>query len=501
MSSEEVETRMFDCINELILNDNDLIYLKNCLDSGRISNCSYVSTDGNQICESGGENERHLTVSSCWIRFINITNRFFQDFDKLVRCEYTNPSYASESYCSYLNGLVIEQPLINKFINVNYDISVVGYHLNILDIIKRFPVKNNYPRHTEEINSNIIHLNTLIYKIMTVGDKNYVAAIIDKHGVMYISKNLLIKLYETYSNKNEIIEFQRTVKNILMIFSEINTTVMKTSIDVLKHDLEYPIYNNIIRNIKLKGISTYVDQRVVNIFKTIDKSEIVLQKIKSKISSEIDNYLKNTCWGKNYYYSYKRIINDLLANQEDVKKIAAKKAFVDGLRIGNKFEMYGWSITDDAVGDGSSSSVYWEKVVNIAPDRWVHDGKYYRVKDKFKNDIPFHIEKIYLSSNGQLYARGNHPNVSGGRVCMGDLAGKIEVSDIENLGKNLKDLESLLYLINYDSSYNQNNRDWYKSHSQLIENGGLEVSGDFEPEGDNVCSEIVYIEDEDIEEV
>lgn len=494
---KEMEEYMFDCINDLVMNDNDLIHLKNAISGGRISNSEYVYVE-NEIAEDSDE-DRMASISSSWIRFINMNSRFFDDCSKLIHRE----SYSS-TYYNRLNGIAMHNSsIIDKFINVNIDIPVFGYHLNVLDIIKKLSYKNNYPDISyTSLDDKMKSLNNSIYKILCIGDKNYIAAIITKDGIMYISKNLMLKLFENGKNLNDTSEFIKTVKNILLVFSEISTSIIANNISVLRNDVSGPIFDRIVKNCLNNPDIDYINQDVINIFSNTGKVDVLIDRIRREINQTLDLYLHKTCWGKDFSYSYKRIISDILNCQKDIKKSAAKKAFIDGLKIGSKFEMYGWKISDDPICRRDDSSVvFWEKTVNIRPNKYCFDKHMYALDKKYEEITPFCITKLFLSSSGVMYATGEHPNVFGGKVCMGDIAGKIEVSDVESLPNNLKLVESLLYLINYDSAYSQNGYEWYKEHSHLLNCGGLEITEDFEPEGDNVCSEITYIDDNDIEEL
>lgn len=491
----KLEEDMLDCVNDLIIKDDDLINLKNCIEEGKINNNYYMVME-NVICDDNNQ-DRLTFISSSWIRFVNMNSRFISEFDKLYENELDK--ITKDVRLSKINGLNIKnQSILSKGINIDSDLKLSGYHLNIMDILKLVPVKNNYPLSSNQYDSILNKLTNSIYKIMFVGDKNYIIAIVDGNGIMYVNKNICVKIFLLGDKK----QFQRIIKNIMLLFSQINSTVISRNMSVLKSDITKPLVQDLVSNY-LKNIDIeYVNQKVFDLFKDENnKIDLLINQIEDYISHKIDLYLENTCWGKDFKYSYKNIISDILRRQRDIKRNAATKAFQNGLRIGSKFEMYGWSITTtDAICSSESVSVFWKKTVNIRPDKFCCNGKICKVNDDMIDDIPFCIHTLYLSSTGHLYAYGEHPNVdSSCKVCMGDLSGKIEVSDIDNIGENLRKLENLLYLINYDSSYTCKYIDWYRSNSHLIDTTAemmLEHSREFEPEGSSVCSEITYMDEE-----
>lgn len=491
----KLEEDMLDCVNDLIIKDDDLIYLKNCIEEGKINNNYYMTVE-NAICDESNQ-DRLTFISSSWIRFVNMNSKFISEFKKLYDNELDKRT--KDVRLSRINGLNIkDQSILSKAVNVDSDLKLSGYHLNVMDIMKLVPTKNSYPMAYTQYDSILNNLTNSIYKIMFVGDKNYIIAIIDGNGIMYINKNICTKIYEIGDKK----QFQRIIKNVMFLFSQVNSSVISRNINVLKSDITKPLFQDLVSNY-LKGIDIeYVNQKIFDLFKDENnRVDALINQIENYISSKIDSYLENTCWGIDFKYSYRDIITDILRRQNDVKRSAATKAFQNGLRIGSKFEMYGWSITTtDAICSTESVSVFWKKQVDIKPDKFCYNGKIYKVNNDAISDIPFCIHTLYLSSTGQLYAYGEHPNVdSSCRVCMGDLAGKIEVSDIDNIGENLRKLENLLYLINYDSSYTNRKKEWYQSNSHLIDTTAsamLEHSREFEPEGSSVCSEVTYMDEE-----
>ena len=72
---------------------------------------------------------------------------------------------------------------------------------------------------------------------------------------------------------------------------------------------------------------------------------------------------------------------------------------------------------------------------------------------------------MFVNAKGTMRCQGFHPNTNNGNVCMGDISGKIVMSDIKKLQQNLTRCESLLYTINYDSPYDSSRRDELMAHS------------------------------------
>ena len=91
---------------------------------------------------------------------------------------------------------------------------------------------------------------------------------------------------------------------------------------------------------------------------------------------------------------------------------------------------------------------------------------------------------------------GKHPNVAGNRVCMGDL--RISFSEeLSQLQENLNRVETLLDMINYDSSYDSSKRDELLAHSVLDE----VYKSKTKKAPSSGIREVSFNEDDDVEEI
>jgi hypothetical protein len=145
-----------------------------------------------------------------------------------------------------------------------------------------------------------------------------------------------------------------------------------------------------------------------------------------------------------------------MANHKKVEKTIFNDGFVKGMRIGMKLEMIGWVPTNINFPDHQSNTdIWWVTECNIVPNSFIWKEERYEIpEDKRK----FKISKLYVNQNGQLRCEGNHPNVSGSKVCMGDLQIDFTktVSEIQDA---LDRARSLLDIVNYDSAYTNVNRE------------------------------------------
>jgi len=184
--------------------------------------------------------------------------------------------------------------------------------------------------------------------------------------------------------------------------------------------------------------------------------DIFMTEVKKYIKDKLTSNLKGTIFGIKDSYSYGRILNDILTTRRNKEKEIFKQGFSKGMQIGLKFEMIGWRPSSPNFADEyEKHSMWWEKEVDITPDMFIHSGKRYLIPEKNRK---FHIKKLYVNQNGKMKCDGNHPNVSGSSVCMGDLSIKFN-EDISDIQEVLYKVETLLDLINYDSAYHYEDMD------------------------------------------
>lgn len=153
---------------------------------------------------------------------------------------------------------------------------------------------------------------------------------------------------------------------------------------------------------------------------------------------------------------YKPLVEELAKYARNELVNVKKEAMAQGMAVSAKLNLLGWDISD--YGKAGSKFVWWEKKIEIIPKIFVLDEMHYILPDKCKSNT-YKITMLYLNSECKLYCKGSHPNVSGGKVCMGNLK-PIDLidADFETIKEFLIQATSLLQLMNYDSPHDMSKR-------------------------------------------
>lgn len=319
--------------------------------------------------------------------------------DNSLKGYFKNVCYEAKSRSSIINFVDVES-FLNRLTTVTYDVCQCY-----------FAGKNN----------NLIAVlstdGTLVFRWVAI--KN----IIKNSGADIASKCILNTLKDFH-------KIEQIYENCNMEFTE----------DDVRQKIEELTRNELIKRqiIKMYPFDGH----------SLSRQEIDEQ-IKSAVEKVIKERIQNTVFDSlNGGYVYVSIIKKIVLAQKEKEAIVKTKSFNDGLKFGLKLEMLGWTLCEEEFA--SEKGIYWVKDVKMVPSTFMYHERRYEMPEVWKKI--YHIDKLYLNSEGRMKATGNHPNVSGQRVCMGDL--QIDMShDDDKLRDSLSRASSLLDMINFDSSY------------------------------------------------
>lgn len=439
------------------------------------------------------------SIGTSWVRVCRLNKVFIRKYFRWKNeTEYNrrsnrNPPFIHLFNTNYENNTNSSSDTQNAYVylgsNINKELQLDGYHYNACDIYNSFIVDDSANMGYNSTKEESKGISYRIFKLLFIGEKNFLVGMIDKTGIMYLDHTLLQKIQ---TKSDEL--FKDTVSRIFDIYSNVNSMFFDLNITGIQNDIMERISRLLLSSINndLKNC-TIIEPEALNIFSEFNIVDNYIRRVEDRIVQETSSYLKDSYWGCNNQFSFKRIIENLLSREGEKRREEVEKAFAQGLLYGNKFELSGWSVSEFKFDD---AAVVWEKEVNIVPCRAVYSHKLYNINNNDEEwHNPYKITKLYVTSNGKMYCDGKHPNVSGQNVCMGDIAGKITLSDPKKLGENLNKCEALLTLINYDSAYTSERREEILKHSTLdISNEGVL---DTEYVGDGEILTDVTFEDED----
>lgn len=391
-------------------------------------------------------------------------------------------SFSSRNYHSHMDKF--REDALYAGVNIYKDLKINGYSFNICDFIGNF-IADNYNR-----NDCLASFTKRLYKVIYVGEKNFFVGFIDCDAVMYLDEVILKKIKDYNEN----------------IFHEVLTRIM--SVYANANSIFFDLHTVDISNIIKAKLSQYLTSSItkcgdecniispdhIDIFDDYSAVTGLIEKLKEEMDTVVSNMIKNTTWGVNNQYSYKKLLDENFRNEDISNDRKIEESFIKGMLFGNKVETCGWKVSDQTF----DNSITWEKEVNIVPVRFYYNCKCYRINNndpKWKN--PFKITKLYVTAKGTMRCEGYHPNTNHGNVCMGDISGKIVMSNVKKIQENLNRCESLLYTINYDSPYDSSRREELISHS--IEEGSDEFNQDdnFVSSG-QIIQEVNFENEEDV---
>jgi hypothetical protein len=415
-------------------------------------------------------------------------------------------------------------------VNLDCNYKITGSSLTALDFLD----KN--PRMTENERNLYKSLSLDLCRLIFVGDKCYLLAIIDRNHNIYVSTKQLINIYKKDKSENKE-TFYLIVLKLFKLIERCCIYFLKCGMAQYYKEI---IVSSVINQIPPNKLTT--DEKIS--LHTLDELNFSDdkekdQEIKKKLDKSLDSVLLKII-NSNFYISNINIgdvITSIKQNMTLANKHLVEKAYKNGLTMHNIFTNMGWSYVDPNVRRNYKNNyvnirenhIYISKDVNIVPkiayimidgigryrilkDFVLNDNKYYgesKILHGGPSDpwhYPYKIHTLFLDiTDGILYCDGTHPNVSNGNVCMGDLRGKVTFSNCseEEIRKLLQDCEDLLKCINYTSAYNSSYDFLFRLSSNSKNYMGAEVDEDEEEEqSEDKTKELDFVSNNtDVEEI
>ena len=477
-TENQKEMSLVEIIYDIVSNKNDIAYLKNSV------SCGSFQTKNGYISQENSTGIKFLDNSS-WIRLVRLNKTFIARYISW-HYEWRRNNYnenPNQDFLTMFNNKYRENGRGFFYIgaNIDFDLKIEGYHYNANNIYDSYYVETN------KIDTNLNKLNVYIYKFLFIGEKNFLIGFIDKYGILYLDQVILEKLRRAVSYD----KFKEIVIRLISVFANANSLFFRSNIMGVDGELTERIGKFLVARLNnLSQECTIIEPQHIDLFNDCDEVSVLLSKIKELISTQIKRYIEDTRWGINNQYSYKQLLDSYLAKKYETQQKDIDAAFSSGLLYGNKFELSGWIVSDQKF-DGC---IAWEKEVHIIPMKVNYKGKIRNIDPNWKGN-PYHIDKIFITTDGKMYCEGYHPNTNNGNVCMGDISGKISLTDVRKLGENLNRCEALLNLINFDSAYDSSNLEEVLAHSTIDVSSNFEI--DKEYIGDNETLTDVSFEDEE----
>lgn len=484
-------------ISSIIKSRSNIAYLHTSISAGKILKTQgYVRTSSNNLIPF---------YKTDWIRLTKINDETFDRWIEWAIKHDDNNQYSSHltmfnpSFINHDSRSIKASRCDNAFdmgINIDREFKMSGSHISISSIFPSY-IADCCEDYGTQSCDDFRKISTTIYKLIYIGEKNYLIGYISKNAILYLDTNILSKLY-TYNGNTD--KFKEIVERIISVFANANSNFFSLNTKSIDETIVEKVLDKIVSTaIKDKSDYCVISPQDFDLFKIKTIRDVVHTNLIGEVRDQVKLLLHDSRWGINNQYSYKKLVDNILMSQDTAYENGVKTAYLKGLSTGIKFKYLGWNISTDRNFNGCS--MCWEKDVNIIPTRMFYNNTMYDINpddDTWHN--PFKITKLFVTLDGVMYCEGEHPNVQSGFVCMGDLKGNIEVSDEKHLQENLSRCEQLLYTINFDSAYRRDALSELMQHSKVntscntinctdtefVASGSILQDVSYEEEGDEV---------------
>jgi len=308
-------------------------------------------------------------------------------------------------------------------------------------------------------------LNKWLFAVFTAGDDIKVPiAFIGINGILYFHEMAIATLWyqigamKTCSIIKKIFDFQSLQKDV---YEGQNPAE-------LGKDLITSILLKIERN-AAEGRMTLLDNKTI--INEINKQ------LRSLCAGDVADFNRGGIDISGIHYSllmnqgtlYKKALIQIINASDSLKKDAFNQGMQLGMSVFSRIAKCGFSLKDE-----KNYGKVWVKKVKIIPEKCYQNGVLYILEDAFRK---YHVDKLIIDPklfSGReiiVHCEGDHPNVSRSdhRVCLGyDLTSRwntITTSDSQNISVEVieyffRQIEEVLEIINFDSSYKGLNNDF-----------------------------------------
>ena len=449
---------LFSIIKKILDGDDALSIFKDVINIGSItSNGSFVTesklifSQDEEVSVAGHDYGRTAgsTIKIAEFSPRQISNYTLYGTARNSRRESTADFYSNIYSKYWANGAVTSKRI---GINVCKKAKVKGYILNFNDVRKLLEESGSRGRRYSGL---LDYINEFYY----AGPKNCLLGIATTNGNLIIRKQALIRLIE--NNTEEV--FTKCLHNLFTCFHKTHSSFIELNIRTFKEEMAELVEQSALNSVVNKELYS---QRYYRRSDSESDSDQFMDEVKSFITDQLQTATSGTVFGATDSYSYTNLINQVMNNRHDHEKALYKEGFDKGMQIGLKFEMMGWEPSRHKF-TSDHTSIWWEKVVDIHPDTLVKNSQRYLIPEDQRHH--YHITKLYINQSGNMQCDGTHPNVSGGRVCMGDLRDIDFSGDVSDIQDILTRVEDLLDIINYDSAYNYDRQEHLLEVSEKVE--------------------------------
>jgi len=441
-----VDPRLIHNLRKVLTENEELINFLPHIGFGRISpHSSYYQTHKIKFMQNAQQDRCEwdsnagTSIRICELSPKHITKKSLFQSSHSSRNDETNRFYYKNLYNTNWTGQYNAKRI---GVNVDRNIKVKGYILNFNDMKTLIQECFNTYRYDTFIDC--------VWEIYYVGDRNCVLGISANDGVLYIRQQTIKKLLET--NNDEAI--QKCLKNLFTCFNFAIKKFENINIRSFESDTCQLVENEVVN--KIINSDNYSRKYYHSLGNNVTEQQKLMADVKAFVAETVRNAIKGSVFGIGDKYSYTEILSTIMNNHKKIEKSIFDEGFAKGMRIGMKLEMIGWQpVSINFPDNQNSTDVWWMMDSSIIPSTFIFRGERYEIPEKERK---FKIEKLYVNQNGIMRCKGEHPNVSGSKVCMGDL--NIDFSkSVADIQDALERAKALLDIINYDSAYNSSSRD------------------------------------------
>lgn len=413
----------------------------------------------NSICFSQIRQKRIVQYAFCRLANIDDQNNYIDEFysiknNSCIKILNYAPhnlytiNFPTSTYFTFIckDRFYHDNILSSKstYININPDCKIKGYLYGYNDFVQKYSRHDDRSIRFESYLTNIVHL-------YFISDKNCLLATSMRNGDLLIRDAALKKLIKNNSSQTVI----KVLTDLFSHYKKIRDLYITGNILSLK-DINNDINSWMPQYLCEKYLELFIKNslnREINLtesemeFKIMRAAELITGAYQECSRQIFGSSIINCNTDEGYY----DLLAGVLKTVNNKEKNIRHEAFKRGMQIGLKLDMIGWKSANPKFSDAQDDThVWWSKSVNIKPDIFISHKKKYKLPDSFKDS--YYITDLFVNEEGIMRCYGEHPNVSGTQVCMGDLT--IDFSADEDIIEDvLCRAEELLDIINWDSAY------------------------------------------------
>ena len=494
IDNSDIKTDALSKMVEIIQNDENLCNLYRYMEYGTLTKCTDYNYEHCSTWVAYDSVLDHHCVK-CTSNIIRLITRFnsnvldhitknIMDVKVQKTSELQSIFNLYNNYSSNISRMSnITHKIQNMMLNIDCNYKINGSSLTALDFLCKDPDSSNTSR--DLFKRLLIRTSRLIF----IGNKAFLLALIDSSHNVYISMAILQSIYK----KDDSLDKHIFTEIVVKLFNVIQRCCIFVLNENIVQYYQDKLISPVINRLYLDRSKLSIDEKIsINFITNLsfsdqpESDDIIKNKIIELLKNEIYNILNNENYITNINIT--ELIDWVKRNNNIANEKRVRDAYNTGLALFQILKDCGWKVCN--IDDRNDIHCYYASQIFFDREHtYIYKDlefspylayvstsgspEYRMIKEECRDVLSnrVYVRRIYLDvTTGVMYCDGIHPNVNRGSVCMGDIKGKITLSTAtkDTVIKMLKDCEELLTVCNYTSPYNHDAEHLFKDPAYSI---------------------------------